>query len=151
MNKTNRAEMVFITEDDIEYHMSSQCKEVMSIFILLSVTIQALTAFIMVLIRTSLLSISFFINEIEDDQSIVVGAHFTNTITFKQVLQSKAVKKDFGVKIVLSNKTRVIAICSHKGCAHGECLFHYVLMGILLRWELEATHLCPSGNRVVNK
>lgn len=72
----------------------------------------------------------FFITKIEYDKAIVVGVGFI--VTFKQVFRSKSIKMNFGVKIISSNKTGVIKF-SHIEDVYGEFVFHYVLMGALLR------------------
>ncbi|KAL0913410.1 hypothetical protein M5K25_016871 [Dendrobium thyrsiflorum] len=70
-----------------------------------------------------------FVAQVEDKHSLCVGSHFEDSSSFKQAIRSFAILQNFGIKIKASDKSRVIAICTYRGCP----------------WRIRAS-LCSDGH-----
>ncbi|PKU62599.1 hypothetical protein MA16_Dca028603 [Dendrobium catenatum] len=86
-----------------------------------------------------------------EDNSLVVGSRFEDSCSFKQSIRSNAIIHNFDIKIKASDKTRVIATCSYRGC---PWRIRASLCSDGHSFEvkkLHPTHLCPGVNRAGNK
>ncbi|PKU61943.1 hypothetical protein MA16_Dca023140 [Dendrobium catenatum] len=82
---------------------------------------------------------------------LVVGSRFEDSFSFKQCIRSNAIIHNYDIKIKASDKSRVIATCSYRGC---PWRIRASLCSDGHSFEvkkLHPTHLCPGVNRAGNK
>ncbi|KAL0907560.1 hypothetical protein M5K25_021976 [Dendrobium thyrsiflorum] len=70
-----------------------------------------------------------FVAQVEENLALCVGSRFEDSSSFKQAIRSNAILQNFGFKIKASDKSRVIATCSYRGCP----------------WRIRAS-LCSDGH-----
>ncbi|KAI0497570.1 hypothetical protein KFK09_020802 [Dendrobium nobile] len=51
-----------------------------------------------------------------EENTLIVGSRFEDSFSFKQVIRSNAIIHNFDITIKASDKSRVIATCSYRGC-----------------------------------
>ncbi|KAI0492834.1 hypothetical protein KFK09_027110 [Dendrobium nobile] len=92
-----------------------------------------------------------FAAEVEENNSLCVGTRYENSSSFKQAIRSNAILQNFAIKIKAIDKSRVIAICTFRGCPWriraSICSDGH---SFEVR-KLISTHLCPGVNRAGNK
>ncbi|KAI0496549.1 hypothetical protein KFK09_022869 [Dendrobium nobile] len=84
-------------------------------------------------------------------KDIAVGTYFSDAISFKHTLRSVAIKENFGVRIKLSDKKRVIATCSYQSC---QWRIRASLCEDAQTFEVrrvDGVHTCPGINRAGNR
>ncbi|KAL0916752.1 hypothetical protein M5K25_014287 [Dendrobium thyrsiflorum] len=92
-----------------------------------------------------------FVAQVEENLALCVGSRFEDSSSFKQAIRSNAILQNFGFKIKASDKSRVIATCSYRGC---PWRIRASLCSDGHSFEvrkLQASHLCPGVNRAGNK
>ncbi|KAL0908836.1 hypothetical protein M5K25_023345 [Dendrobium thyrsiflorum] len=62
------------------------------------------------------MSDDFFAGHDLEENSLCVGSRFEDSLCFKQAIRSNAILHNFAIKIKASDKSRVIATCTYRGC-----------------------------------
>ncbi|XP_020676059.1 uncharacterized protein LOC110095035 [Dendrobium catenatum] len=92
-----------------------------------------------------------FAVEVEEKKDLCIGSRFEDSSSFKQAIRSNAILQNFAIKIKASDKSRVIATCTYRGC---PWRIRASLCSDGHSFEvkkLHAIHLCPGVNRAGNK
>ncbi|PKU59794.1 hypothetical protein MA16_Dca027982 [Dendrobium catenatum] len=86
-----------------------------------------------------------------EDNLLVLGLCFEDSFSFKQSIRSNAIIHNYDINITSSDKSRVIATCSYRGCPWRiRALLCYDVYSFEVK-KLHPTHLCPWVNRDGNK
>ncbi|XP_020695423.2 uncharacterized protein LOC110108909 [Dendrobium catenatum] len=92
-----------------------------------------------------------FVGGVEETNILCVGSRFEDSSSFKQAIRSNAILQNFAIRIKASDKSRVIATCTYRGC---PWRIRASLCSDGHSFEVRkllSTHLCPGVNRAGNK
>ncbi|KAI0513643.1 hypothetical protein KFK09_009673 [Dendrobium nobile] len=142
---SNRVDVVVAVKDheeDISFTDETQCSDMQNF----SVNIRPNNDIIV-----DGLCESSFAAQVEENNSLSVGSRFEDASSFKQAIHIDAILQNYAIKIKASDTSRVIAICTYRGCPWriraSVCSDGH---SFEVR-KLNPTHLCPGVTRAGNK